>query len=63
MSAKDVGGFLAAVMPALIEMGRALFTSTGGDATKARRHIRSRIAELKRGREAIDAAARRRFGR
>jgi hypothetical protein len=59
----DVGGFLAAVTPVLIDLGRELFTSTGGDVAKARKVIRSRIAEVKRERSAIDAEAKRRFGR
>ena len=59
----DPGAFLAAILPSLLELGRRLYTSTGGNPVKARRHIRSRIADLKRGRAEIDAAAKRKFRR
>jgi hypothetical protein len=59
----DVGGFLAAILPSLLKLGRQLFASTGGDVVKARRNIQSRVDELRRGQEANDAEAKRRFRR
>jgi hypothetical protein len=59
----DVGSFLTAIAPALFDLGRELFKTTGGDPVKARKVIRSRIAEFKRAQAANDAAADRKFGR
>jgi hypothetical protein len=58
----DVGGFLVSILPSLLELGRALFTSTGGDPVKARKNIQSRIGELRKGQAENDAKARRKFG-
>ena len=55
--------FAAAILPTLLEFGRELFRSSGGNVQKARRHIRSRIDDVKAERAKIDAEMRRRFGK
>ena len=59
----DPGAFLAAILPSLIDLGRTLFTYSGGNPTKARKHIRAQMTVLKYRRAEIDAAAKRKFRR
>jgi hypothetical protein len=55
--------FLVAVTPTLLELGKELFLRHDGNVQHARNHISSRIGELRREREAIDAEARAKFRR